>query len=112
VIVRHGKGDKRVRHQRTQPGADVGRDRRTVAASRVRRTRRRASPFRPASAAPRARDRARPRGRAVERHPAPVRTRRPRRDVRLSPGIDTSEIVNTLFARQPPTMSATAGLLM
>jgi integrase/recombinase XerD len=27
-------------------------------------------------------------------------------------GIDTSEIVNTLFARQPPTMSATAGLLM
>jgi site-specific recombinase XerD len=27
-------------------------------------------------------------------------------------GIDTSEIVNTLFSRQPPTMSATAGLLL
>jgi integrase len=59
--------------------------------------------------APRPRGRDGARGRAVERDPAPARSRQPRRDLQ---GIDNTEVISTIHARRAPTMPASAGLLM
>jgi integrase len=78
--------------------------------SPARRRGRRQAPLRAAPAAPRARGRARPRGRVGERHPAPARSRQSRHHQHLPAGIDIEEIISTVHARQAPMMSATAGL--
>jgi hypothetical protein len=69
-----------------------------------------AAAFRAASAAPRPRRRACPRGRGAQRHPTPARPRQPRHDQLYLQGIDTEEIIATVHARRAPMMSATAGL--
>jgi hypothetical protein len=107
---------------RTSPRAAVLHDRRPHPRARVvgrrgplrvptaRRSGGAQASVRAASAAPRARAGARPRGRPAQHHPAPARAHQLGTTSIYLQGIDAEEIIATVRTRRAPMMSASAGL--
>ena len=69
-----------------------------------------AASLRTASAPPRRRRRDGRRRRAIDRHPAPTRAQQPRHHQRVPEGIDSGEIIETVYARRASMIPVSASL--
>jgi hypothetical protein len=105
---RASPSDPCLRHQPTHPRTRLVGDGRARRAPTPGRARRRPPALRPAPTAPRARDRTRPRGRSAQRHPTQLGHRNLGVTSIYLQGIDPGEIIETVHARRPPMIPASA----